>query len=52
MGGEEGAVLTIAHAAHIPVKAGTHKTNSCRAVSHQGMRINGQTLLTVLLLTI
>lgn len=35
-----GAVLTIAHAAHIPVEAGAHKTNSCRAVGHQGMGIN------------
>lgn len=44
--------LTIARAADVSVESRTHETNPCRAVSHQGMGIDRQILLTMLLLTI
>lgn len=44
--------LTIARTADVSVEPGTHETNPGGAVSHEGMGIDRQVLLTMLLLTI
>lgn len=54
MGGgrELQATLTVAGAAHIPVETWAHKADASRAVGHECVGVQGQTLLTVLLLTV